>query len=90
VIAAISFDGLAGISYSTARHPHWTSPSGPAELLKVEGGAFGIRRRRNWVALRTREAVQVIRVDDDDIRRVIAALEARSGQRVDRVAEEKD
>jgi serine/threonine-protein kinase len=91
LIAALAFDSLAGISYSTARHPQWTSPSGPAELLKVEGGAFGIRRSgRNWIALRTSNAVQVIRVRDDDIRNVIAALEARTGRRVDRVAEQKD
>ena len=91
VIAAFAFDGLAGISYSTARHPQWTSPSGPAELFKVEGGAFGIfRGGRNWVVLRTTEAVQVIRVRDNDVERVIAALEARTGRPVDRVARQKD
>jgi serine/threonine-protein kinase len=90
-IAAVPFETLAGISYSTARHPQWTSPNGPAELLQVEGGAFGIRRSgRNWIALRTRDAVQIIRIKDDDLQRVIAALEARAGRSVDRVAEPKD
>jgi serine/threonine protein kinase len=91
VIAALAFDALSGISYSTSRHPQWTSPNGPADLLQVEGGAFGIRRSgRNWIALRTRDAVQIIRVKDDDISRVLAALEARTGRTVDRVAEQKD
>ena len=91
IIAALPFDALAGISYSTARHPQWTSPAGPVDLVQVEGGAFGIRRSgRNWIALRGTDAVQIIRVKDDDIGRVLAALEERAGRAVDRVAQRKD
>jgi hypothetical protein len=91
VIALLTFDALAGISYSTSRHPQWTSPNGPVDLLQVDGGAFGIRRSgRNWIALRGNDTVQIIRVKDDDVRRVLAALEARAGRLVDRVAEKKE
>jgi hypothetical protein len=91
VIGTLSLDRIENISYSTARHPLWNSPAGPAELLKVEGGAFGIRRAgRNWLAFRTTDAVQVIRVRDEDAHNVIVALEARTGRPVERVTEKKD
>ena len=91
LIATFPFDRIESISYSTARHPLWNSPAGPAELLRVDGGAFGIRRAdRNWVAFRTSDLVQVIRVRDEDVRNVVAALEARTGRAVVRVAEKRD
>lgn len=90
-IATLAFDAITGISYSTSRHPQWNSPAGPSDVLKVEGGAFGIRRAgRNWLALRAGDTLQVIRVRDADVRRVIEALETRTGRAVDRVPEEKD
>jgi hypothetical protein len=90
VVAGFPFSAVESISFSTERHPQWMSPNGPAELLKVEGGVFGIRRGRNWIALRTKDAVQVIRVKDEDVKRVITALEERTGRPVVRVAERKE
>jgi serine/threonine-protein kinase len=91
VVAIFPIDGITGVSYSTARHPLWNSPTGPAEVLRVEGGTFGIRRGgRNWLAFHTTDSVYVLRVSDENINSVIAALEARMGQPVRRVAEKKD
>ena len=91
VIAALRIDRITSVSYSTARQPLWNSPTGPAELLRVEGSTFGIRRGgRNWLAFHTTDSVHVIRVSDDDIQSIIAALEARIGRPVVRVAEKKD
>jgi serine/threonine-protein kinase len=91
VVAIFPIDRITGVSYSTARHPLWNSPTGPAEVLRVEGGTFGIRRGgRNWLAFHTTDSVYVVRVSDENIGSVIAALEARTGQPVRRVAEKKD
>ena len=89
-IATFPIDRITGVSYSTARHPLWNSPTGPAEVLRVEGGTFGIRRgARNWLVFHTTDSVHVVRVSDEDIRSVIAALQARIGQPVRRVAEKR-
>jgi hypothetical protein len=91
ILASHAFDTITGISYSTTRHPLWNSPDGPAELLEVEGGAFGIRRGgRNWVAFATTGGPQVIRVKDEDIRGVISAIQAHTGRPVVRVLEKRD
>jgi hypothetical protein len=90
-IAAFPFDTILGITYSTSRHPQWNAPSGPTDVFKVEGGAFGIRRAgRNWLVFQTTDPVVVIRVKDEDIRRVIEAIQARTGRAVVRIPEQKD
>ena len=56
----------------------------------MEGGAFGfLKGGRNWLAVRTKQTSLVLRVGDEDLRRVIAALEERTGQKVELV-ESKD
>jgi serine/threonine-protein kinase len=91
VIASIPVDTIVGITYSNSRQPRWNSPAGPADVLKVEGGAFGfLKGGRNWIALRTKDTSLVLRVDDADTRRTITALEERTGHTVDRVVEKKD
>ena len=91
VLATFPINRITGVSYSTARHPLWNSPTGPAEVMRVEGGAFGIRRgARNWLVFHTTDSVHVVRVSDEDIRNVIAALQDRIGRPVRRVAEKKD
>ena len=83
VIASIPYGAIVGMDHSNSRQPLWTSPKGPAELLKVEGGAFGfLKGGRNWLAVRTKQTSLVLRVGDEDLRRVIAALEQRTGQKV--------
>ena len=91
VIATIPFGAIVGISYSNSKQPRWNSPTGPADLFKVEGGAFGfLKGGRNWLAVRTKDTSLVLRVGDESLRRVVAALEERTGQKVDCVVDQKD
>lgn len=91
VVAALKFGSLSGISYSNSKQPMWNSTEGPAEVLKVEGGAFGfLKGGRNWVTLQTKETSLVLRVRDEDLQHVLQALEERTGHKVDRVVERKD
>ncbi len=69
----------------------WNSPSGPAEVVKVEGGAFGfLKGGRNWLVLRTAESSVVLRVADEDLHRVLTAMQERTGLKIERVVERKD
>jgi serine/threonine-protein kinase len=91
VITTLPFSAVVGVSVSNSRQPMWNSPQGPAEMMKVEGGAFGfLKGERNWVGLRTATTSLVLSVDDQDLRRVIAAIEERTGNKVERVVERKD
>ena len=91
IITTLLYANLVGITVSNSKQPLWNSPQGPAELMKVEAGKFGfLKGGRNWLGLRTADASLVMRVDDDDLRSIIAALEARTGKKVVRVLERKD
>lgn len=86
----VSVSDLTNLTYSNSRQPLWNSPSGPAEAMRVEGGGFLGRGRRNWLGLRTPAALLVVRVDDDAVGRVIAALQERTGLTVARLIEPKE
>src|SRR5262245_36693940 len=84
-------DALVEMTYSNSRQPLWNSPSGPAEAMKVEGGAFGfLKGGRNWFGLQTKDSLLVLRVDDDVLGRVTAGLQERTGLTLQRLVEPKD
>ena len=91
VVTALAFADVVGISVSNSKQPLWNSPQGPAEMMKVEAGKLGFfKGGRNWLGLRTADTSLVMRVDDDDLKNVIAAIEQHSGKKVVRVIERKD
>jgi len=83
---------VLGLTYSSSRQPLWDSPEGPAEAMRVEGGAFGFLKggRNNWFGLRTKDSLLVLRVDDDAVGRVTAGLQERTGLTLQRLVEPKD
>jgi serine/threonine-protein kinase len=87
----IPVDAVIGMTYSNSRQPLWNSPSGPAEAMKVEAGAFGfLKGGRNWFGLLTKDSLLVLRVDDEAVGRVTAGLQERTGLTLQRLAEPKD
>ena len=88
VLHSIPYRAVMSVSYSKARQPLWNSPGGPAPIVRVEGGALGfLKGDRHWVALRTKDAFVVVRVDADQVARVLSAIEARTGRTTDRIVE---
>ena len=91
LVTTVAFADIVGISVSSSRQPMWNSPQGPAEMMKVEAGKLGFfKGGRNWLGVRTADTSLVIRVDDEDLKKVIAAIEERTGKNVVRVVERKD
>ena len=87
----IPIDSVVGMTYSNSRQPLWNSPSGPAEAMKVEAGAFGfLKGGRNWFGLQTKDSLLMLRVDDEAVGRVTAGLQERTGLTLQRLAEPKD
>jgi hypothetical protein len=90
-VTSVPYRSLLGINYSSSKQPLWRSPSGPAQAVKVDGGALRfLKGSRNWLVLRTSATTLVLRVDDGDLRRVMSGIEERTGIKVERVAEGKD
>lgn len=88
LVTTVSYQDVVGFTYSNSKQPLWNTPHGPAEIVHLDGGAFGFfKGDQHWVSLRTDKMSLVLRLRDQDTRRVIAAFEERFGKPVERVSD---
>ena len=88
-LCAIPYKRVISINVSKSRDPLWNSPQGPAPVARAGGtlSKFGIARIREWISLRTStdEQFVAIRFDEVIIKRVLLALEERTGRQAELV-----
>jgi serine/threonine-protein kinase len=90
ILSALPYDAVLSVIYSKAKQPLWDAPGGAIPIQRIDGGAFGfLKGGRHWVSLRTKERFVVLRVDEDQVARVLSAIEERTGKTTVRVAEPK-
>lgn len=88
LVTSIPYSAIVGLTYSNSKQPLWNTAQGPAEIAHLDGGAFGfLRGDQHWVSIRTDAMSLVWRVREQDSRRVILAIEERTGKKVDVVKE---
>jgi serine/threonine protein kinase len=91
---SIPYGSVISISYSRGRDPMWNSPEGPAQVTRSGGalGRLGIVVARDWISLRTNTKDQFVtmRFDELLVRRILLALEERTGRRPELLAQPKD
>lgn len=91
---SIPYDSVISISYSRGRDPMWNSPEGPAQVTRSGGtlGRLGIVVARDWISLRTttRDQFVAMRFDELLVRRILLALEERTGRKPELLAQPKD
>jgi serine/threonine-protein kinase len=91
---SIPYDSVLSITYSRGRDPMWASPEGPMPVTRGGGtlGRLGIVVSRDWISLRTNTKDQFVamRFNDVLVRRVLLALEERTGRKPQLIAEPKD
>jgi outer membrane biosynthesis protein TonB len=82
-LCAIPYGRVISINISKSRDPLWNSPQGPAPVARAGGtlSKFGIGATREWISLRTSTDEQFVamRFDEVIIKRVLLALEERTG-----------
>src|SRR5688572_19961330 len=84
-LCAIPYGRVISINISKSRDPLWNSPQGPAPVARAGGtlSKFGIAATREWISLRTSTDEQFVamRFDEVIVKRVLLALEERTGHR---------
>ena len=82
-LCAIPYGRVISINVSKSRDPLWNSPQGPAPVARAGGtlSKFGIAATREWISLRTSTDEQFVamRFDEVIIKRVLLAIEERTG-----------
>jgi hypothetical protein len=89
-LCSFPYSRVISINVSRNRDPLWNSPQGPAPVARA-GGALsriGIQVARDWIALRTSTEEQFVamRFDEVLLKRVLLALEERTGRTPDFIA----
>jgi serine/threonine-protein kinase len=84
VVRSIPYDHIMSVNYSRSRQPMWQSPGGPAPVMRVGGGAFGMfRSDPHWVSIRMKDAFVVLRVTAEHVRSLPGAFSQRTGVTMD-------
>ena len=82
-LCSFPYSRVLAINVSRGRDPLWSSPQGPAPVARAGGtlSRIGIQVTRDWIALRTSTEEQFVsmRFDEVLLKRVLLALEERTG-----------
>ena len=82
-LCSFPYSRVLAINVSRGRDPLWSSPQGPAPVARAGGtlSRIGIQVTRDWIALRTSTEEQFVsmRFDEVPLKRVLLALEERTG-----------
>jgi serine/threonine-protein kinase len=82
-LCSFPYSRVLAINVSRGRDPLWSSPQGPAPVARAGGtlSRLGIQVTRDWIALRTSTEEQFVsmRFDEVLLKRVLLALEERTG-----------
>ena len=83
-IHSAAYRDVVGLFQSHSREPRWATSDGAAvPVVKVGGGVFGfLKTVPDWITVRTKTVFIPLRVQDRDLGRVIAELEARTGSKI--------
>jgi serine/threonine protein kinase len=93
VLQAIPYRAVVSITYSRGHDPQWLSQDGPEIVARAGGRALGLfRRERHWLTLQTSTTPRfvVVRVSESTARKVLAALESRTGRRAEHLSARSD
>ena len=83
-ILSVDYASIARTVFSRSKQPKWTGPDGKEMTASVDLGKLGFfRGDRNWLILLTAGDPVFIRFEDSDRRAVLAAVEERTGVRIE-------
>jgi serine/threonine-protein kinase len=86
VITALPYTSIVQAFYSRSRQPRWAGPDGSTVEPQVDRGRFGfLRGEGNWLVFTTGREPVVVRVEDGQLQRALAALQQRGGLTVRRM-----
>jgi len=90
VVKTISYQSIAAATYSQSKHPRWKEGIGAAVAVGVFATPiFFLKGTKHWLTVQSASDFLVLRLDKNNYRLILPALEARSGKPVEVSREEK-
>jgi eukaryotic-like serine/threonine-protein kinase len=79
-IAALPYNSIAGAFYSRSKQPRWKDANGKDVESRADLGRMGFfRGERNWVIFLSNSEPLIIRLEDDDLKSVLPAIQEQTG-----------
>ena len=89
-LKTLRYDTMKSMEYSYSKSPRWKSGTAAAIAVGVFAiPIFFMKGKKHWLTVVSGNEFAVIRLDKNNYKIVLPALEARSGLKVETVAEEK-
>jgi hypothetical protein len=86
LLATAPYSAIVSIFHSHSKEPRWSTPDGTGVPIAKVGGKFGfLKGDPDWITVRTKSVFIPIRAKGDDVDRLIAGIEQRTGIKVTRV-----
>ena len=77
------YQDMIALFHSHSREPRWTTSEGASLPVARTGGRFSfLKGVPDWITIRTRRAFIPLQVPKEDLARVIAELESRTGTKI--------
>lgn len=84
VIRTLSYQSIMAATYARARRPRGQKMPGALEVPENFGGSGFLGGARHWLTLQAAGEFLVVRLEDRNVIRIISAVEARTGLKVQR------
>ena len=89
-LKAFSYDDIKAVEYSFSKSPRWKSGVGVAFAVGVFAiPIFFMKGKKHWLTIHAKGDFAMVQLDKSNYKIVLPAFEARSGIKVETVAEEK-
>jgi hypothetical protein len=92
--AEVPYSAIKTVSYSRSEHPRWKSGAGVAVAVGIFAlPIFFMKGKKHWLTITHESADNPegylhLRLDKDNYQEIIAAMEAQTGLRIERIEEE--
>ena len=84
-LASVPYSSLTGAAYSRSKQPRWKDADGKDVEGKADLGKLGfLKSDRNWLIFLSHGEPMILRLDDDEVRRVLPAVESHAGVKIRR------
>jgi hypothetical protein len=87
VLQTAPYQSIAVATYARARQPRWQEDSSVAPIPKsFSGSGFFLKSSRHWLTLQSKSEFLILRLEDKNVKAILASIEARTGSKIQRPA----
>jgi hypothetical protein len=84
VVKTVPYGAILSATYTEAKNPRWSTADGLAAVPPAYGnrGSSFLSRSRNWLTLQSKDDFIIVRLERDNVSRVLEAVESRAKVKV--------